>query len=68
MLPAVLAAQREGWPTVVVPMENLAEASLVDGVEVLGVATLSQLQAWLEGGARLAERVDARAARRRRSC
>ena len=38
VLPAVLAAQREGWPTVVVPMENLAEASLVDGVEVLGVA------------------------------
>ena len=59
VLPAVLAAQREGWPMVVVPMENLAEASLVDGVEVLGVATLSQLQAWLEGGARLAERVDA---------
>ncbi len=59
VLPAVLAAQREGWPTVVVPMENLAEASLVDGVEVLGVATLSQLQAWLGGATRLAERVEA---------
>ena len=36
VLPAVLAAQREGWQTVVVPMENLAEAGLVGGIEVLG--------------------------------
>ena len=39
VLPAVLAAQRHGWPTVVVPIENLAEASLVDGVEVWGART-----------------------------
>ena len=57
VLPAVLAAQREGWPTVVVPMENLPEASLVDGIEVLGVATLTQLQSWLKGAGQLAERV-----------
>lgn len=38
VLPAVLAAQRQGWPTVVVPVENLAEASLVDGIEVWGSA------------------------------
>ena len=38
-------------------MENLAEASLVDGVEVLGVATLSQLHSWLGGGTGLAERM-----------
>ncbi len=57
VLPAVLAAAREGRPTVAVPMENLAEASLVDGVEVLGVATLSQLHSWLGGGAVLAERM-----------
>jgi len=59
VLPAVLAAAREGWPTVVVPMENLAEASLVDGIEVFGVATLSQLQDWLTGAVVLAERVEA---------
>jgi magnesium chelatase family protein len=58
VLPAVLAARREGWPTAVVPMENLAEASLVAGIEVLGVATLTQLQGWLQGAHRLAERVD----------
>ena len=53
VLPAVLAAKREGWPAVVVPIENLAEASLVDGIEVCGVRTLRQLQAWLEGKAAL---------------
>ena len=44
VLPAVLAAKREGWPAVVVPVDNLAEASLVDGIEVWGVRTLGQLQ------------------------
>ncbi|MGV9801956.1 YifB family Mg chelatase-like AAA ATPase [Mycobacterium sp. NPDC003449] len=46
VLPAVLAAKQEGWPTVVVPVDNLAEASLVDGIEVFGVRTLGQLKAW----------------------
>jgi magnesium chelatase family protein len=59
VLPAVLAAQREGWQTVVVPMENLAEAGLVGGIEVLGVGTLTQLHAWLEGTGRLEDRVEA---------
>ncbi|MGP4053646.1 YifB family Mg chelatase-like AAA ATPase [Mycobacterium sp. 4D054] len=49
VLPAVLAAQRQGWPAAVVPMANVAEASLVDGIEVWGVGTLRQLHAWLAG-------------------
>ncbi|MBI3226302.1 MAG: YifB family Mg chelatase-like AAA ATPase [Mycolicibacterium cosmeticum] len=49
ILPAVVAGKKEGWPVVVVPEENLAEASLVDGIEVWGVRTLRQLQAWLAG-------------------
>lgn len=57
VLPAVLAAKQRGWPTVVVPMGNLAEASLVDGIEVLGVRTLRQLQRWLEKGEALESRV-----------
>ncbi|OMC03862.1 hypothetical protein A5733_22485 [Mycobacterium sp. NS-7484] len=57
VLPAVLAAKREGWPTVVVPVDNLAEASLVDGIEVCGVRSLRQLQAWLAGKGHLAGRV-----------
>jgi magnesium chelatase family protein len=53
VLPAVVAAKREGWPAVVVPVENLAEAGLIDGIEVWGVQTLRQLQAWLEDKADL---------------
>ncbi len=49
VLPAVLAAKRDGWPAVVVPVDNLAEASLVDGIDVWGVRTLGQLQKWLSG-------------------
>ena len=59
VLPAVLTAKREGWPAVVVPVDNLREASLVDGVEVLGARTLGQLHAWLSGKAQLDERVEA---------
>lgn len=61
VLPAVLAAKREGWPSVVVPAENLAEASLVEGVEILGVRTLSHMQAWLKGKDQLEGRVAASA-------
>ncbi|MGZ4514535.1 MAG: magnesium chelatase domain-containing protein, partial [Mycobacterium sp.] len=57
VLPAVLAAKRDGWPAVVVPAGNLAEASLVDGIDVWGVRTLGQLQSWLNGSARLEDRI-----------
>lgn len=57
VLPAVLAARRDGWRSVVVPMANLPEASLVDGIEVLGVGSLRQLQEWLNGATQLGERV-----------
>ncbi|HEX3545710.1 MAG TPA: YifB family Mg chelatase-like AAA ATPase [Mycobacterium sp.] len=59
VLPAVVAAKGEGWPTVVVPTDNLAEASLVDGIEVWGVRTLGQLHCWLAGKAQLDERIEA---------
>ncbi|MCQ4360214.1 YifB family Mg chelatase-like AAA ATPase [Mycobacterium gordonae] len=57
VLPAVLAAKRDGWPAVVVPADNLAEASLIDGIEVWGVRTLRQLQGWLCGSADLQRRI-----------
>lgn len=59
VLPAVLAAKRDGWPAVVVPAGNLAEASLVDGIDVFGVRTLGQLRAWLNGSAVLDDRTAA---------
>ncbi|MBS1693979.1 MAG: YifB family Mg chelatase-like AAA ATPase [Actinobacteria bacterium] len=58
VLPAVLAARRDGWCSVVVPVENLAEASLVEGIEVFGAATLRQLRAWLNESGHLAGRMD----------
>jgi magnesium chelatase family protein len=61
VLPAVLAAKRDGWPAVVVPAANLAEASLVDGIEVSGVRTLGQLQGWLGGSVQLDDRMTAAA-------
>ena len=40
ILPAVLAAARAGHDTVMVPTANAAEAALVPGVEVIGVASV----------------------------
>ncbi|BBY32262.1 hypothetical protein BST33_06690 [Mycolicibacter minnesotensis] len=57
VLPAVLAAKNAGWRAAVVPVDNLAEASLVDGIEVYGVATLGQLYGWMTGSDRLQGRV-----------
>jgi magnesium chelatase family protein len=53
VLPAVLAAKREGWPAAVVPIDNLPEASLVDGLEVFGANTLRQVHLWLNGDGEL---------------
>jgi len=49
VLPATLAAARAGFTRVVVPLRQAPEASLVDGVDVLGLASLSQLVAELRG-------------------
>ena len=57
VLPALLAAQRDGWKTAVVPIDNLAEASLVEGIEVFGLSSLRQFMAWLEGAAQLPGRM-----------
>lgn len=59
VLPAVLAAKNDGWPAVIVPADNLAEACLVDGIEVQGVRSLRQLQGWLNGSADLEQRISA---------
>jgi magnesium chelatase family protein len=59
VLPAVLAAKHDGWAYAVVPADNLAEASLVDGIAVRGVRTLGQLHGWLDGSAQLTDRITA---------
>ncbi|MFI6096610.1 YifB family Mg chelatase-like AAA ATPase [Lentzea sp. NPDC051213] len=47
VLPSLLAARRAGLHTAVVPVDALPEAALVDGVEVHGAVTLSEVLAWL---------------------
>ncbi|NYD66556.1 YifB family Mg chelatase-like AAA ATPase [Agromyces atrinae] len=55
VLPAVVAAVRAGFTTVMVPSLNRAEAELVPGVRVIGVSTLGQ--AAVHHGATIAEAV-----------
>ncbi len=54
ILPAVLTAKNAGWRRVVVPQSTLAEAGLVEGVEVLGAESLREVLAWLRGKGALA--------------
>jgi magnesium chelatase family protein len=47
VLPAVAAAARTGFGTVVLAAENAAEAALVPGMTVVGAGTLTQVIGWL---------------------
>jgi magnesium chelatase family protein len=49
ILPAVVAAQRAGFSTVLVPAGNADEASLVPGVRAVGVASLLDAVIWHGG-------------------
>ncbi|HSZ28460.1 MAG TPA: YifB family Mg chelatase-like AAA ATPase [Pseudonocardiaceae bacterium] len=51
VLPAVLAARQVGISQVVVPIASLAEASLVDGVQVHGATCLRDVLSWLRNPA-----------------
>ncbi|WP_054814293.1 YifB family Mg chelatase-like AAA ATPase [Nocardia arizonensis] len=55
VLPAVLTARGAGWSTVVVPEAALAEAGLVDGIEVVGAGRLRDVVSWLRGECSLLE-------------
>lgn len=46
VLPAVLAAVRAGFDTVVVPSANAPEAALVPGVDVRSASTLAEVAVW----------------------
>jgi magnesium chelatase family protein len=49
VLPCLLAARAAQAGRVVMPEAALAEASLVDGLEVYGAATLTEVLHWLQG-------------------
>jgi magnesium chelatase family protein len=47
LLPGLIAARRNGMVRAIVPVAGLAEARLVDGIEVLGADHLRDVVAWL---------------------
>lgn len=49
ILPAVLAAEQAGFRRVIVPLRQEEEAKLVDGIEVIGLASLEELIARVRG-------------------
>ena len=49
VLPATLAAQQAGFTRVIVPLRQAGEAGLVAGIDVFGVASITQLVALLRG-------------------
>jgi magnesium chelatase family protein len=48
ILPATLAAQQAGFTRVIVPLRQAGEAKLVEGIEVFGIASITQLVAFLQ--------------------
>jgi magnesium chelatase family protein len=52
-LPVALAARAAGLEALVLPRENLAEAGVVSGLQVLGAATLAEIADYLDGRATL---------------
>lgn len=49
VLPIALAAREAGLDGVVVPAENVAEAAVVEGIEVRGATSLAQVARFMEG-------------------
>lgn len=49
ILPATLSAQLRGFTRVVVPLRQAGEARLVEGIELFGIASITQLGAFLQG-------------------
>jgi magnesium chelatase family protein len=45
VLPATLAAQQAGFGRIIVPMRQAREAKLVAGIDVFGIASITQLVA-----------------------
>ena len=52
-LPITIAARAAGLAGIVLPEENVAEAAVVDGLEVRGARTLKEVIGFLEGSAEL---------------
>jgi len=49
ILSMAMAAAKHGFKSIIVPLENAREASVVEGLEVFGVGSLTQVVAMFEG-------------------
>lgn len=49
LLPMTMTAKHEGFSTIIVPMANAKEASVVEGIRVLGAETLADVMAYVKG-------------------
>ncbi len=59
ILPIVLEAKRQGCQRCIVPMDNLQEGELIEGVQVIGVSSLRETCELLKGVGRREENGDA---------
>lgn len=53
VLPIVLQAKKEGFKGVILPLDNAQEAAVVDGIDVHGARTLSEVIEFLNGDTHL---------------
>ncbi|MSX53105.1 MAG: YifB family Mg chelatase-like AAA ATPase, partial [Actinobacteria bacterium] len=61
VLPALMAAQKSGVTTAVVPTANAAEAQLMQGMEIIAMGHLKSVLRWLRTGEReLSDEIDYR--------
>lgn len=47
MINSVILAKEEGYEGVVIPKENIAEASLIEGLKIIGLSSLKEVQSFL---------------------
>lgn len=60
VLPSVIKAKEYGFKRCLVPIDNLCEGSVVEGIDVLGVDNLANLIAYLNGKSKLYESINYR--------
>ncbi len=49
VLPLVVKAREEGLKRVILPIENVAEGAVVDGIDIIGVRSLGEVVGYLNG-------------------
>src|SRR4051812_33392462 len=53
VLPIAMQAKKEGFKGIIIPEQNAAEAAIVEGIDVYGVSTMTEVIAFLNGKSEL---------------